>query len=72
MGLSAAGMEKLNRMTKVDFQLLVRWWLGMEVFPSLRDAPERCPLCQPAILDPAGDHAVVCTKGGAMARHREV
>ena len=65
------GLEKHNRMGKVDYQVLIRWWLCMEVFPSLTEAQKFCPLCQMAVLDSNGDHAVVCTKGWAMARHRE-
>ena len=48
-----------------EFQVAVKWWLGMDTSPQ-----QRCPHCHDHQLDPLGHHAVTCKGGGdAVIRH---
>ena len=50
-----------------EFLALVRWWLGVAVFPQGGVCPEGFCTCE---LDPFGDHAVCCQFGPSrIARH---
>ena len=51
-----------------DYQLGLRWWLGLPLQPSLDEAP-MCPKCHAAALDPFGDHLVCCRQNNFTARH---
>ena len=42
-----------------EFQVALKWWLGMDTSPQLR-----CPHCHNHQLDPLGHHAVTCKGGG--------
>ena len=48
-----------------EFQVALKWWLGMDTSPQ-----QRCPHCHDHQLDPLGHHAVTCKGGGdAVIRH---
>ena len=48
-----------------EFEVAVKWWLGMDTSPQ-----QRCPHCHDHQLDPLGHHAVTCKGGGdAVIRH---
>ncbi|KAL5457674.1 hypothetical protein EMCRGX_G034959 [Ephydatia muelleri] len=48
-----------------EFQVALKWWLGMDTSPQ-----QRCPHCHDHQLDPLGHHAVTCKGGGdAVVRH---
>ena len=42
-----------------EFQVALKWWLGMDTSPQ-----QRCPHCHDHQLDPLGHHAVTCKGGG--------
>ena len=50
-----------------DFQLLMRWWVGLPLFHS-REQLVECPACGET-SDHFGDHFVSCKKNGATERH---
>ena len=51
--------------TSREYITLLRWWLGMDVYPTTGP----CPLCSQQ-MDPRGYHALVCKKGGGKVyRH---
>ena len=50
-----------------DYQLGLRWWLGMHLLPDL-PADARCPRCGQQI-DPYGDHLMCCRNNNFAARH---
>ena len=54
--------------TPPDYQLGLRWWLGM---PLLNDLPTAfpCPRCGAATCHPLGDHLVCCKHNNFTARH---
>ena len=48
-----------------EFQVAVKWWLGMDTSPQ-----QRCPHCHDHQLDSLGHHAITCKGGGdAVIRH---
>ena len=52
----------------LEYQLLLKWWLGMPLRISPDLTPLQCPLC-PAPLDPWGDHLVTCKSNKPLHRH---
>ena len=60
-----------TKFSKVEFSVLLRWWLGLPVF-SADSTPCPEPRC-PEVLDPSGDHAVMCASGPSrISRHDAV
>jgi hypothetical protein len=58
-----------DKMSGSEFQLVLRWWLGLPVLPSTR--PLQCPLCG-GVADIFGDHFLCCKKGLITKRHHHV
>ncbi|KAL5459778.1 hypothetical protein EMCRGX_G033151 [Ephydatia muelleri] len=51
-----------------EFQVALKWWLGIDTSPHLR-----CPHCPDHQLDPLGHHALTCRGGGdAVLRHNSL
>ena len=50
-----------------EFQITMRWWLGVGVGRSV------CPFCPEVALDPLGHHAATCRHGGdVVVRHNHI
>ena len=58
--LSVIPARGLNlHMDPAEFQVALKWWLGIDTSPHLR-----CPHCPDHQLDPLGHHALTCQGGG--------
>ena len=53
-----------------EYRLLLRWWLGLPLFPG--DAGRPCPAGCGSTLDPFGDHLVACHRNQLTQRHHGV
>eukprot|EP00731_Ephydatia_muelleri_P016859 Em0009g1283a len=51
-------------MDPAEFQVALKWWLGVDTSPHLR-----CPHCPDHQLDPLGHHALMCWGGGDAVLH---
>ena len=51
-----------------QYQLGLRWWLGLPLAPDMPDG-EMCPKCHTTVLDPFGDHLMCCRQNNFSARH---
>ena len=56
-----------TRIPGVQWQCLLRWWLGMPIIPSAV-VGQPCPQCSQPV-DSRGDHAVCCIKNNILRRH---
>ena len=67
--LSVIPARGLNlHMDPAEFQVALKWWLGVDTSPHLR-----CPHCPDHQLDPLGHHALTCRGGGdAVLRHNSL
>jgi hypothetical protein len=59
----------LDRMSGSEFQLCLRWWLGIPVLPSTQ--PVECPQCG-GVADIFGDHFLCCKKALITKRHHHL
>eukprot|EP00731_Ephydatia_muelleri_P020871 Em0013g598a len=51
-----------------QFQVAIKWWLGLDLSYG-----SCCPLCPEIALDPLGQHAVTCKRGGdVVSRHNKL
>ena len=56
-----------------EFQIAVKWWLGVNPSLSLDGNPMDCPLYPNCALDPLGNHCVTCKRGGDVTtRHNTI
>jgi hypothetical protein len=57
-----------SKFTSPEWNILVRWWLGEDVYPK----PHRCPKCNKT-MDTQGYHALTCAKAGdRVHRHHNL
>ena len=59
----------LDRLSAAEFQVCLRWWLGIPVLPSAR--PLECPHCG-GVADIFGDHFQGCKKSLITKRHHQL
>ena len=55
-------------MGHAEYQLGLRWWLGLPLVPDMADG-EVCPKCHATALDRFGDHLMCCRQNNFSARH---
>eukprot|EP00731_Ephydatia_muelleri_P009658 Em0005g244a len=67
--LSVIPARGLNlHMDPAEFQVALKWWLGVDTSPHLR-----CPHCPDHQVDPLSHHALTCRGGGdAVLRHNSL
>ena len=66
--LSMPGLNYNQHIDPPEFQVALKWWLGMDLAQGLN-----CTFCPSLALDPVGHHAITCKHGpDVVSRHNKL